>query len=50
MHSGAGYYIGTGYIDPTYGFEEPNTRESIGYYDTETEAQSDLDNDTYRRR
>lgn len=50
MMSAAGYYVGTGYIDPEFGFEEPNTRESECYYPTEKDAQYALDTDTYPKR
>lgn len=42
MSSAAGYYVGYGYIDPDYGFEEPYSRES-GYFKTSEEAQAALD-------
>lgn len=50
MVSAAGYYIGTGYVDPDMGWEEPNTRESECYYRTKAEAQHALDTDTYPKR
>ena len=37
MCSGAGWYVGTGYVDPEFGFEMPGTRES-GYFPTAAAA------------
>lgn len=42
MKSAAGYYVGTSHTDPTYGFEEPGSRDS-GYFGTSAEAQAWLD-------
>jgi hypothetical protein len=48
MRSAAGFYIGYGYFDPEWGFEEPYSRES-GYFRTHEDAQKALDVGAYGR-
>ncbi len=48
MRSAAGFYVGYGYFDPEWGWEEPYSRES-GYFRTESDAQAALDSGDYGR-
>jgi hypothetical protein len=48
MQSAAGYYVGYGYIDPEFGYEEPYSRES-GYYKSHELAQAALDSGEFTR-
>ncbi|EGT5729746.1 hypothetical protein AGJ33_20135 [Cronobacter dublinensis subsp. dublinensis] len=48
--SGGGYYIGTFLSDPSADFSGPLSRESEEYYDTETEAQNALNDNTWTQR
>ena len=41
MSSAAGYYVGTSYIDPEFGFEEPGSRDS-GYFKKREDAEKFL--------
>ena len=41
MRSAAGWYIGTTCIDPEFGCEFPNSRET-GYFATKEEAEAEL--------
>lgn len=42
LSSAAGYYVGTTYTDPDYGFEEPGSRDS-DYFKTREQAQKFFD-------
>ena len=50
LKSGAGYYIGTTYLDEDMNTELPYSRDSQEYYASKELAEDALINDTYTTR
>lgn len=49
LKSGAGYYIGTLYNNDD-GYQEPGSRDSMGYYASYKAAKYDLDNNCWEQK